>query len=233
MSTRQTLKTQKKNLISQEDTDKALLILESLTSFYDLRLPDGVDDILSVLVRSILSQATSTKNRNQAFSNLLGTFNGDWNNVRLAEPIEVEKSIKVGGLAKQKTKRIQNILEDVFIEFGECSLEALKKKEDVENFDYLSSFSGVGPQSAALTIMLGAKADICPVNTDVLRVLKRLDLLANESGMRAHRRVNSMFPKTRLKETHYALISHGRTHCVSRTPKCADCPLRFMCSFEI
>ncbi len=220
--------------ILPEDSEKAEEILDILAAFFDLDLPDGDDDVLSVLVRSILSQATSTTNRNQAFASLLDAFEGDWNQVRQADQINVENAIKVGGLANQKSIRIQNILESIFLEFGECSLEGLKKNTAEENFDYLCSFPGVGPQSAALTIMLSGKADICPVNTDVLRVLKRLELLAHgASGKAAHKRVNALFPKTRLKEAHYALITLGRTQCSGREPDCAACPLDSACEYRM
>ncbi len=208
-------------------------ILEALSSHYEADLPDGEDDLLSVLVRSILSQATNTKNRNMAFSSLLDTFNGDWNALRLAPTIDIENAIKVGGLAEQKSKRIQNILVAIFETFGECSLEQIKSNTPSKNFAYLCSFEGVGPQSAALSLMLGAGADICPVNTDVLRVLKRVDLLKKESGKAAHKIVNTRFPEGRLKETHYALISHGRDRCLSRSPRCGGCPIKTFCSFEL
>lgn len=204
--------------------------LNLLTQENPPALPDGNDDLLSVLIRSILSQATNAANRNRAFSELLEIFEGDWNLVRLAEPIEIELAIKIGGLAKQKSIRIQKILNHVYEDFGECSLENLKEKTSKETWDYLCAFKGIGPQSAALSLMLSNNQDICPVNTDVLRVLKRVGFLQNESGLKAHHRVNSLFPEGRLKETHYAMIRHGKNTCHA-TPKCEECNVKHLCDY--
>lgn len=82
-----------------------------------------VPSVLDALIRTLLSANTSAQNSNRAFQGLVGKFgiygkrgSVDWDKVRKATSKEVIAAIKSGGLANIKSKRIQNILQQVWDE---------------------------------------------------------------------------------------------------------------------
>ena len=80
--------------------------------------------VLDSLVGTMLSQNTTDTTSARAFAQLKAAF-PEWEQVRTAEPADVEKQIKVCGLAATRAERIQAILQTLHAEQGVCSLEHL------------------------------------------------------------------------------------------------------------
>lgn len=82
-----------------------------------------VPSVLDALIRTLLSANTTAQNSNRAFQGLVEKFgvcgkggSVDWSKVRKAASKEVTAAIRPGGLANIKSKRIQNILQQVWEE---------------------------------------------------------------------------------------------------------------------
>ncbi|MDQ3711346.1 MAG: hypothetical protein M3388_03925, partial [Acidobacteriota bacterium] len=67
-------------------------------------------DALTMLIRIILSQATTDANSRRTYQNLRRRFK-TWESVLAAENGEVAEAIRLGGLANQKTKVIKDLLQ--------------------------------------------------------------------------------------------------------------------------
>ncbi|MBO0815614.1 MAG: endonuclease III, partial [Actinobacteria bacterium] len=96
---------------------------------------------------------------------------------------------------------------------------------------YLESLPGVGPKTAAcvLTFALGRAA--FPVDTHVHRVATRLGWLPPKTAAdMAHRLLEQMVPADIRYDLHVAMISHGRTVCRARRPRCDACVLNDLCA---
>ena len=187
------------------------------------------DDILGTLVRTLLAQATTRENRERAFTQLLSDFSGDWKSVAEADVARVEAAIRVGGLAKRKAPRIQTILSTVNDVFGCYSLEPLNDWEVEDARTFLEKLPGVGPKTAAFTLMWAVGADTIALNTDLFRVLRRMGILARESDKKAHRLIQTFTPPGKSYQAHMALITHGRTICLTKTPLCESCSIKTHC----
>ncbi len=191
---------------------------------------EGPDDILGVLVKTILSQQTTRQNCSRAFGDLIDTYLGDWARIQNAPVDELEQVIAVAGLASQKARRIQAALARLAEERGEYSLEFLRERTLDEARDYLTSFQGVGPKTAAFTLMYAAGMSAFPMDTHILRIARRLGWIDEAtSSAEAHRLMEERIPAEQHYPAHMVLVRHGRAICHARSPECARCPLGEMC----
>lgn len=186
-------------------------------------------DPLDELILTILSQSTTDTNRDRAWANLKGDF-ADWETVQMASPQRLEASIRVAGLARQKTAAIRGVLSRLSREVGRPSLSHLSTMEDREALSYLSSFDGVGVKTAACVLCFSLGRAVLPVDTHVLRVSQRLGLVpARATAAAAHRELNLQVPPELRFSLHVHLIHHGRATCRARRPKCGRCELVDLC----
>ncbi len=188
-------------------------------------------DPLSELIGTILSQNTSDKNSHRAFENLRRRFK-DWEEVRNASLGEIREAIKVGGLAQIKAKRIKDILNEILARQGSLDLWFLADLSIKEARDYLLSFEGVGPKTAACVLLFALGKPSLPVDTHINRVSKRLGLIGGKVGAdKAHNLLQEMIPDEDIYSFHLNMIAHGRRICHSRSPLCNECVLAEECDY--
>lgn len=205
-------------------------VLERLYDEHGRPDPDGDDDILGTLIATILSQSTNNANSSRAFGQLVDTFEGDWDQIRRAPTDEVAQAIQIGGLARQKAPRIQAILEKVYAERGDYSLEHLREWGVERAQRYLLEMKGVGPKTAAFVLMRAAQMPLFAMDTHILRLCRRLGWIeASTSSARAHDKMLAHIPDGEWDPAHVAMIRHGRTICHARSPDCHGCPLLSLC----
>lgn len=190
------------------------------------------DDLLGVLIRMILGQATSKQNASQAFGQLLDEFAGEWSRVVAAPVDQLVEAIAVGGLANQKAPRIQKLLREVHEEFGDYTLAPVREMNAEDALTYVTRFDGVGPTTARFTLMAAAGLDVFPINGGIRRTLERVGVLdASWSDTKRHRKAQEMLPEGAAYAAHMTLVRHARTTCHSRAPECDSCPARPVCLF--
>ena len=93
----------------------------------------------------------------------------------------VAESIRCGGLAEIKAKRIQSILRSVYEERGSCSLEHLRTMSDAKIKKYLSQFKGVGPKTISCVLMFCLGRQDFPVDTHVWKMAINLGWVPGRS----------------------------------------------------
>jgi endonuclease-3 len=207
-------------------------ILEALWDYYGKEEPDGDDDLLGVLVRTILSQSTTRQNADRAFASLLDTFEGDFEQVERAPVERVADAIVMGGLANQKAPRIQAAIRSAREDSPEAaySLEWLRYYSVPEAIAYLESMPGVGPKTARFVLMYAAGFDLFPMDVHIFRILERLELLEPGSNDRkSHIDASKLIPAGEGYAAHMVLVAHGRKLCKARAPRCDECPLIDRC----
>ena len=184
---------------------------------------------VDVLVATILSQATNDTLSDRAFEALKAAF-PTWEGVVDADPSSVEKALAVGGLQREKTKKIQSALRKLRSDFGGVTLDGLANRSPRECFDYLVSLPGVGPMTAACVMAFGLNIPAFPVDTHVFRLAKRLDLVPRRwTPEKTQRYLEEITPDEIKMPLHLLLIRHGREVCSSRKPKCSICALKDLC----
>ena len=153
-----------------------------------------------------------------------------WEAVAAAPRGQVEELIRTGGLARQKSERIQAMLGVIREREGGLNLRRLCRLPMDEAKQYLRSLKGVGEKTAAIVLLFSCGMPAFPVDTHVLRVGKRLGLIpARATADQAHKLLGPTVPEDLMYRFHLNLIEHGRRICHPRKPACLECCLSKKC----
>jgi len=209
-------------------TENLVKLDKKLAKAYGAKVNDRREDAVTSLVHTILSQNTTDRTSDRAFVSLLVTFGG-WEDVLASEASRISESIRQGGLADQKAASIKAVLQKIKDDFGRISLEHLKARPDEEAMEYLMSLKGVGPKTAACTMLFALGKKAFPVDTHVHRVANRIGLVTTKSPDESQRLLTQAAPFSICYSLHVNMIQHGRQRCHSRGPVCAGCPAQDVC----
>jgi endonuclease-3 len=180
---------------------------------------------LDELILTVLSQSTNDRNRDVAFLRLRARF-GSWDAVREAPLAEVEAAIQPGGLHRQKSVRIQEILR---VLDGD-DLQRLADMDVEQARAELCALPGVGRKTAACVLLFSFGMPDVPVDTHVSRVGTRLGLFrAGAPFEELHDDMLAITPRGQELELHVNLLRHGRRTCHAQRPACEECALLRMC----
>lgn len=189
------------------------------------------DPPVDELVQTILSQNTSDINTSRAFDSLKRAF-PSWEQVLPAPVEDIVEAIRVGGLAEQKAPRIQAVLRQILEERGDLDLGFLREMSPEEALDWLVRLPGVGPKTAACTLLFGLDMPVMPVDTHVHRVSLRLGLVPEgTSPASAQTILGEGLSSDDAWRAHMLLIRHGRITCKARSPRCPVCVVQQQCPY--
>jgi endonuclease-3 len=206
-------------------------VLQNLKTVYGVPELEAHVDPLDVLIETILSQSTTNINSQRAFASLKKRF-PNWEAARRARPSAIEAAIRSGGLARQKSVIIKQILNDIKDRRGSLDLSFLHTAPLEEARAFLSSFKGVGPKTVACVLLFACKRPVFPIDTHIFRIARRLNLIPQRgSDQEAHRMMEEIIPQERFYEAHINLIRHGRKICRPQNPLCEACCLVEYCSY--
>ena len=181
------------------------------------------------LILTVLSQSTSDRNRDVAYLRLRERLPA-WKQVRDAPREEVKAAIQPGGLQRQKSVRIQELLRELPEAGGDVSLAHLEDLPVGEARDELTALPGVGRKTAACVLLFSFGMHDIPVDTHVSRVLTRLGMF--RPGAPFEEMHDDLLARTRPGEEleiHVNPLRHGRRTCHAQRPRCDACALRRMC----
>lgn len=188
-------------------------------------------DALAMLIKIILSQATTDTNSRRTFENLKKKF-GTWGKVSAAETNEIADTIRLGGLANQKANVIKDLLMQIKENHGTLSLKFVDKMTDEAARKYLLQFRGIGPKTAACTLLFALHKEVFPLDTHIFRILKRMGVLPEKiTDAKAHKLLDELAPHGKFYSLHVNLIRLGRKICRPREPLCEQCPLIEYCDY--
>jgi len=181
------------------------------------------------LIRTVLSQATNDRNRDRAYKNLSEKYEITPKALATADVKEIEKAIRVGGLYRNKSRKIKE-LSKVVLERFNGSLDFVYSDPLEKARSKLMSIPGVGPKTADVVLLFSAKKPTMPIDTHVNRVSRRLGLAPLKGGYEDIRNSLESFyaPKDYLP-AHLLLINLGRTYCRARNPMHKPCPVNSLC----
>ena len=188
-------------------------------------------DVLDMLVAVILSQATSDANSDRTYDALKKRF-PTWDSLLRAREETLAETIRLGGLANQKAAVIRRLLREVKERHGSFDLSFLRDAPAQEAVAYLASFRGVGPKTAACTLLFACGVEVFPLDTHIFRVLRRVGLVPEKcADARAHDLMSRLVPAGKFYSFHVNLIRHGRRVCRPRDPLCHRCPIVEYCDY--
>lgn len=181
------------------------------------------------LIVTILSQNTNDKNTEKAFERLSNDFRIDPETLAKAHVEQLEASLKVAGLYRNKAKTIKKVSRIVVEKYHSDLKQVLSMPVDEARRE-LMLLPGVGPKTADVVLLFAAKKATVPVDTHVNRVSKRLGLAPAKGDYEVVRgSLQSLYDPRDYLAIHVLLISHGRKFCKARLPSCDVCPLNELC----
>jgi endonuclease-3 len=135
---------------------------------------------------------------------------------------EIEELIRSTGFFRNKAKSLQGAGRVVTEEFGGKVPQAMPE---------LLRIPGVARKTANVVLGTWFKiADGIVVDTHVLRIARRLALTRETAPEKVERDLMRLIPQPSWIDFTHRIIAHGRTLCVARKPRCADCPLEALCN---
>jgi endonuclease III len=187
------------------------------------------NDPFKTLIVTIISQNTADRNTAKAFENLSNRFKITPEVLANAQTSQIEQSLKVAGLYRNKSKTIKNISR-IILEKYHGTLTPILSLPLEEARGTLMELSGIGPKTADVVLLFCAEKPTVPVDTHVYRVSKRLDIAPIQGDYEAVRAsLQRLFDPRDYLAVHVLLIQHGRKYCKARNPLCRQCPVNELC----
>lgn len=216
--------------IKNDPKNKLLKIHEAISKLFKIK-KRKTSDPLDILIATILSQNTNDLNSHRAFENLKKKF-PDYESMINADLGEIEEAIKIGGLARQKAKRIKALLVELKEKNGNFDLSFLKNFSIEDGLKFLTSFKGVGLKTAGCVLLFGFDKNVFPVDTHIHRILNRIGVVKTRTPDETFLKVQDLIPENSAYFLHTGLIKFGRAICKAREPLCGVCPVYKICEFE-
>jgi len=213
-----------------DERERANKILQILKENYSLPKWTGSKrEPFQTLIRTVLSQATNDRNRDRAYKNLSERFEVNAKAFAMADVKEIEKAIRIGGLFRNKSKKIKELSQIVLERFdGSLDFVYLDSLEKARS--KLIDIPGVGPKTADVVLLFSAKKPTVPIDTHVNRVSRRLRLApVNGNYETVRNSLESLYAQEDYLSVHLLLISLGRSYCKARNPMHKPCPLNSLC----
>ncbi len=206
-------------------------VVQNLENTFGEPKLNAKSDPVAMLIKIILSQATSDVNSHRTFQNLKSEFR-TWNKLLTADENEIADAIRLGGLANQKAKVIKELLTQIKQTHGSLSLKFLDKMPDEAARDYLLQFRGIGPKTVACTLLFALHKEVFPLDTHIFRIFKRMGVLPEKiTDAKAHKILDELVPTGKFYSLHVNLIRLGKQICRPREPLCEQCPLIEYCDY--
>lgn len=191
------------------------------------RLPNPID----TLIATILSQNTNDRNSYRAYQYLKSRYKS-WKELAEVPRVEIEKTIKVAGLGKQKSASIKSFLTSLKTENGKLELSHIRKMSDEDILSKLTSIKGIGVKTASCVLLFSLDRNVCPVDTHVHRTLNRIGIVKTNTPDKTFEQINKHLPDGIAHQFHTNLINLGREICKPANPSCSICPLINECKFK-
>lgn len=171
----------------------------------------------------ILSAQTTDISVNKVTPKLFKTF-PTMQDLANADIKDVEETIKTIGLYRNKAKHIKQFAQQLVSEHD----GRLPQDEKI-----LTTLAGVGRKTANVIMGVAFKEPALAVDTHVFRVAHRLGLVSQKANvLQTELQLKRKLPKQEWIDAHHAMLFFGRYHCLARQPKCDQCSLIEICTYN-
>jgi endonuclease-3 len=173
-----------------------------------------------LLVATILSAQCTDKRVNEVTPGLFEKY-PTMTDIANVDQTELGNAIRSTGFFNNKSKSLIGAARKILSDFG---------GEVPRTMAELLTIPGVARKTA--NVVLGGFFHIAEgvvVDTHVQRNARRLDLTKNTNPVKIEQDLMKIIPNENWFDVPLQLIYHGRTLCIARKPKCAECPLDPLC----
>jgi endonuclease III len=177
-----------------------------------------------------------------SFQTNLDRFKSSWLRLRAAYPSwarlenapasAISTVLREGGLHRQKSRTIKQLLRAVRELTGGLTLNSLRKMTDADAERVLTRLPGLSWKAARCILLYSLDREVFPVDGNTVRILKRCGVLSPHAVYRrraVHDSLQSAVQPSRRRALHVNLVVHGQRICLPRGPVCSQCPIRAAC----
>lgn len=136
---------------------------------------------------------------------------------------DVEEIVRPCGLFHTKAKSIIELSQKLINDFG---------GRVPDNMEDLLSLPGIGRKTANLILGDVYKQPAVVTDTHCIRICGRLGLSEGTEPAKVEKQLREVLPMDRASDFCHRLVHFGRDTCSARSPKCGNCPLNDLCSWE-
>lgn len=188
---------------------------------------------LNELIYIILSIQTPEKSYQDAYIKFKHAF-PKFTDILNSTPNKIERVIKQSGLSKQRSIAINKSVSHVNKKFRKSTLAPLKKCDDKEAEEFLTTLPRVGTKVARCIMMYSLNRQVFPVDTHIWRISRRLGWVRktrkdSECRTKDMDRLQDKIPPELRYSLHVNMVSLGREICTARNPKCNICSIEKYC----
>ncbi|MCC6005961.1 MAG: hypothetical protein LM590_16605 [Thermofilum sp.] len=144
---------------------------------------------------------------------------------------ELMSMCRVVGMATRRTRTIYELSKKVLDAGG---MEEFLKLPPEKARELLLSVEGIGEKTADMILVALFGAEYFIVDSNILRVLKRLNIISGDADIYKARRELEPYirPEHRIF-LHTSLLSLGQRICKAKRPLCGKCPLNEVCPYAL
>jgi endonuclease III len=176
-----------------------------------------------LLVATILSAQSTDANVNRVTPGLFQKYPTVQDFATLS-PEQLEPDVRSTGFFRNKSKSVVGAAKMIVADFG---------GEVPNDMEKLLTLPGVARKTA--NVVLGSWFGIAVgvvVDTHVHRISRRWEFTKNDDPVKIEQDLMKVIPQDRWILYSHQVIHHGRSLCIARKPKCADCPIEPLCHTE-
>lgn len=199
--------------------EKIIEILEQ--EFPNAKIRLNHSNPFELLVATILSAQCTDERVNWVTSELFKKYRTPFDFANLKNE-ELERLIYSTGYYKSKAKHI--------IESSKLIIEKFNGNVP-DTMESLLQLPGVGRKTANVILSHSFSKPGIVVDTHVIRITNRLGLVDTKDPKKIEFQLMKIVPKDKWVVFTHLLISHGRKYCISRRPKCDQCPINGYCNY--
>ena len=216
--------------MNDPDTELLLKIYDRLRKHFGHRHWWPAETPFEVCIGAILTQNTAWPNVTRAIANLKDA--GEFSVQGLADISEARlaKLIRPSGYFNQKARRLKGFIRWLNENYG-GDLERMNCTRLPKLRQELLSLNGIGSETADSILLYAANKTTFVVDAYTRRVFSRHGLVSpNATYEEMKQWFERHLPKRRglFSDYHAQIVAVGASYCRKRSPKCDDCPLRFL-----
>jgi endonuclease-3 len=175
---------------------------------------------LELLVATILSAQCTDVKVNEVTEQLFQKYRTPEDYLRVPED-ELKADIKPTGFFNQKALSIREACRRIVEAYDGAVPDTMEE---------LTTLRGVARKTANI-VLANAYGHVVgiPVDTHVRRLSNRIGFSAHADPDKIEQDLMRLVPEDRWYRFSYELIDHGRAVCTAKKPRCAECPIEYLC----
>ncbi len=175
---------------------------------------------LEMLVATILSAQCTDAKVNEVTETLFQKYRTPEDYLRVPED-ELKADIRPTGFFNQKALSIRESCRRIVEEYDGKVPDTMEE---------LTTLRGVARKTGNIVLANAyGKVVGIPVDTHVRRLANRIGFSAHADPDKIEQDLMRLVPEDHWYRFSYQLIDHGRAICTAKKPRCADCPIEYLC----